>query len=166
MCGDRKFPFNLMYIAVILSHANDLKIKDKATLILEPLLRKLQDQMLIKEKSLPKSEEETKEMDTTEEHHETHEEAFETTMFIKKASQYQITSMKGFQIAEQLCSISLTIFQLLESDEARSSLQSCLETRILELFSKPNQAYSQLHPTLKILRTYLTYLYKTLNIQI
>lgn len=162
LCSDYEYPFNLMYILVILSHANDLKIKDKAVYLLAPLIKKLKDRQFLKRKGLEGNiQEESKEVIGDE------EEGFQTSMFVKKAAHYEITSMKGFQIAEELCSISIIIFELLEDQDERSSLQPSLEKKLLDLFSKNYQTYSQKqYKTLGILRNYLKYLYCDLDSQI
>ena len=89
---------------------------------------------------------------------------FLRSMFIKKSSQYEIKSMKSYNIAEELCTEALKIFKLLDDEEERSSLQGYFESRLLELFSKDHQTYSQnLQKTLKVLEEYITYIFKNIN---
>ena len=84
---------------------------------------------------------------------------------LNKASQYQITSIKAFQIAQELCSVSFQIFELIEDKDEQISLQASLESRIVELFSQSYQSYTQnLHTVLKILEKYTTYIYKNTSL--
>jgi hypothetical protein len=80
-----KLPFNLMYIVVILSYANDLKIKDKANFILQPLMKQIDDETLVKEKVSDREEDKV-----MEEGESGNDDTFMRSMFIKKASQYNI----------------------------------------------------------------------------
>ena len=158
--SDMKFPFSLMYIWIILSHANDLKIKDKAEHIIHPLLNKLQENTILKNKDKSKIEEE-KVIDSTE-NEDYSEEPFIISMFIKKVSQYTISSMKAYQICENLLSTSIVVYKLIENEDERLSLQDCLESKLLELFIKTNIPYSQqLSKTLEILRDYVDFIYKS-----
>ena len=84
---------------------------------------------------------------------------------LNKASKYQITSIKAFQIAQELCSVSFQIFELIDDRDGQISLQASLESRILELFSQSYQSYTQnLHTVLKILEKYTTYIYKNTSL--
>ena len=159
LCNDMRFPFSLMYIWIILSHANDLKIKDKATKILDPLLKKLQENTNFKEKGTTETEE-VKAINENTGGSDYSDESFVTSMYIKKVSQFSISSMKAYSIWENLLSTSIVVYKLIENEDERLSLQDWLESKILELFIKSNLPYSlKLSNTLEILRNYIDFIY-------
>lgn len=147
-----------MYIAVILSNANDIKISGVAHKILAPLLKSLKEQKEKKDQKKLSIEEAKHEdlMDVDEEATDGHV----TSMFIKKASQYGITSIKAFQISKMLSTISFDVFELISNIDEQASLQGALETKILELFTKSFQSYTQdLQDVLNLLLVYIDYVY-------
>ncbi|CAI2382409.1 unnamed protein product [Moneuplotes crassus] len=154
---DQEVPFNLLYICIILSNANDLKIKDASSRILQPILNTIEKELKIF--SIKNELQESKI-----EHEEEKVDTYQRSLFVKKSSQYPINSLKAYNISRQLCVESLKIFKLLKSSEEQDSLQPHLESHFLKLFAQENQSYTQnLGASLNILLDYVRFKHSSIQ---
>jgi hypothetical protein len=156
LCDPNELPVQVVYNLAVLCHHDDLRVREKAGYIFEPLHKNLLkrkesiDQIKNKEAE-PVAISETKEEDNWEDPNR-------TSMFIKKVSDFTVCSMNDYKTAQELLEISIWMYILMAQNEDRKSIQQVLEHTIINMLSSKLQKYSQDEmKTLRLLNDYISY---------